>query len=197
MKCIASYVQLFMRLHPPSTGCQAECEHLRGNHLSQLDVRGVLPSCFRPFFYTHPLSIFSAMPSKLHHTLTLLYSSVSVLVAANSNSSPFPPESSHKCYFIDGSYDPTGGPCYGNVGASMCCYAGEECLFGSGLCLASPNGPVGPHDNGSSIWRRSCTDFTWQDPACLAIAYGRAHLLLRAYVLEHVTRSVANSAIPT
>ena len=158
------------------------------------------PSCptivFRPFLYTQALSILSTMmPSKLHHTLTLLYSSLPLLVAANPASQPFPPESSHKCYFIDGSYDPAGGPCYENVGASMCCYTGEGCHSSSGLCLTSPNGPVGPYDDGSSIWRRSCTDLTWQDPACLAIAYGRAHLSLRACIFETVARSVANSAI--
>ena len=79
----------------------------------------------------------------------------------------------------------------------MCCYTGENCLSGSGLCLASPNGPVGPNDNKSSIWRRSCTDLTWQDPACLAIAYGRAHLSLKACIFEDVVRSVANSAVRT
>ncbi len=110
------------------------------------------------------------MLSKLSHTL---------LNASNekrdASFSPLPPDSSHKCYFIDGSYDPAGGPCYDpmTVGASMCCYNGENCYLGSALCMASPNGPVGPNDNGSSIWRRSCTDFTWQDPACLAIAYGK------------------------
>lgn len=107
------------------------------------------------------------MLSKLPHTL--LY--FSFLVAAFS---PFPPESSHQCFFIDGSFDHAGGPCYGNVGASMCCYTGENCQPNSALCLTSPNGPVGPYDNGSSIWRRSCTDVTWQDAACLAIAYGKS-----------------------
>lgn len=100
---------------------------------------------------------------------TLLYSSILLLVAAFP---PFGPESDHKCYFLDGSFDPAGGPCYGAVGASMCCYSGENC-DPTGLCLASPNGPVGQYDNGSSIWRRSCTDVTWQDSACLAIAYGK------------------------
>ena len=108
----------------------------------------------------------------------LLYSSTSLLVASFS---PFGPESNHECYFIDGTFDPAGGPCYGNVGASMCCYSGESCQPQSGLCLASPNGPVGQYDmNGSSIWRRSCTDVTWQDDACLAVAYGKksSHLEL-------------------
>ena len=123
---------------------------------------------FHPFSHTQASSISSIMLSKLSHAL--LYSTIWLLVAAFS---PFPPESSHKCYFIDGSYDPVGGPCYGNVGASMCCYSGENCYPGSALCLTSPHGPVGPYDNGSSIWRRSCTDFTWQDGACLAIAYGK------------------------
>ena len=175
-------------------GCHAEWKR-------ESSVAARRPSCptfiFSSLFYTYALSILSAMPSKIHYPLTLLYLSVSLLLAANPPSSPLPPENDHKCYFIDGSYDPAGGPCYENVGASMCCYTGEGCAYGSGLCLASPNGPVGPHDNGSSIWRRSCTDVTWQDLACLAVAYGRVHLSPRACVLEHVARSVANSVVHT
>ena len=113
------------------------------------------------------------MLSRLRHAL--LYSSIPLFVAAFA---PFGPESNHECFFIDGSFDPAGGPCYGNVGASMCCYSGENCQS-SGLCLASPNGPVGQYDNGSSIWRRSCTDITWQDSACLAIAYGKMFFTTR------------------
>ena len=116
----------------------------------------------------------------LHHKFILLYPSISLVVASFP---PLPPENSDKCYFIDGSFDPAGGPCYGCcVGASMCCYSGENCS--DGLCLSNPNGPVGLYDNGSSIWRRSCTDVTWQDPACLAIGYGKSPLSLRACVLE-------------
>ena len=122
------------------------------------------------------------MRFKLHHTLWW-YCGVLLLVAAFS---PFPPESSHKCYFIDGSFDPDGGPCYGNVGASMCCYRGEDCYPNSALCLASQHGPLGSYDNGSSIWRRSCTDADWQDPACLAIAYGKSSLSVFVEELERM-----------
>lgn len=104
-----------------------------------------------PFQYPS-LSVCPTMLSRLHHTL--LYSSVSLLVAAFP---AFGPESYHKCYFLDGSFDPAGGSCYGHVGASLCCYSGENCAR-KGLCLASPNGPGGQYDNDSSIWRRSCTD---------------------------------------
>ena len=74
----------------------------------------------------------------------------------------------------------------------MCCYSGEDCHPDSALCLASPNGPLGLYDNGSSIWRRSCTDAAWQDPACLAIAYGKTPF---RWKLEDVARSMAVNAI--
>ncbi|KAM0794043.1 hypothetical protein BDR22DRAFT_967979 [Usnea florida] len=104
------------------------------------------------------------MLSTLRHAF--LYSSFPLVAA----SPPFRAKNDHECWFIDGSLDLAGGPCYHGVGASMCCYTGENCLP-NGLCIATPNGPVGPYDNSSSIWRRSCTDITWQDLACLAIAY--------------------------
>ena len=107
----------------------------------------------------------------------------------------FLPKATINAISIDGSYDPAGGPCHGNVGASMCCYSGEICSIGSTLCVASPNGPVGQYDNGSSIWRRSCTDVTWQDPACFAIAYREISLSSNTCILEDVERLVADSAI--
>lgn len=121
-------------------------------------------------FLSASKSVLHMMSSKVYQGLLCL----ETLLFARAFT-PFAPESSHKCYFIDGNFDAAGGPCYGNVGASMCCYGGEQCVEGSGLCLAEPNGVPGPYDNGSSIWRRSCTDVTWQDGACLAIAYGESH----------------------
>ena len=141
--------------------------HLRWSHISHLDVRANLPFYLHSLNYMQIFSTFSMMVSKFHHALKWLYFSISFLDAASS-------DSSHKCYFIDGSFDPAGGPCYSNVDASMCCYSGEDCHWSSGLCLTGPNGPTGPDDGGSSIWRRSCTDFTWQDPACLGIAYRKS-----------------------
>ena len=116
----------------------------------------------------HASSTCSMMLPNVHQILLGLCASL--LASA---SSPFPPESDHKCYFIDGTFDAAGGPCYSNVGASLCCYSGENCTHDA-LCLAAPNGTPGPHDNGSSIWRRSCTDSTWQDPGCPPIAYGES-----------------------
>ena len=81
------------------------------------------------------------------------------------------------CYNIDGSPDAPAEPCYdlNTVGASMCCNSDDECLP-EGLCAgSSPHGPVGEHDDDSSIWRRSCSDKEWRDPACLAIAPCRYH----------------------
>jgi hypothetical protein len=77
------------------------------------------------------------------------------------------------CYWIDGLEATSNSPCYSlnSVGASMCCDApdGFGCIA-PGICKSTPNGPVGPHDNGSSYWRAACSDNTWQDPACLAMA---------------------------
>jgi hypothetical protein len=83
----------------------------------------------------------------------------------------FPPTGEGTCYNIDGSIDRFSSACYflSSVGASMCCQGNEEYLH-DGLCAGAPNGPVGPDDDNKAIWRRSCSDYTWQDPACLAIA---------------------------
>ena len=85
--------------------------------------------------------------------------------------SAFSPTGGGACYNIDGTKDAPSSACYflSSVGASMCCWSGEECRP-DGLCTGSPDGPVAAYDNAVSIWRRSCTDFTWQDPACVAIA---------------------------
>ena len=85
--------------------------------------------------------------------------------------SAFEPSGGGPCYNIDGSEDSQSSACYvlDSVGASMCCANGEDCRV-DGLCTGSANGLTGPYDNGKAIWRRSCTDFAWQDPACVAIA---------------------------
>ena len=83
----------------------------------------------------------------------------------------FPPTGTGTCYNLDGTVDGAASACYylDSVGASMCCYPNEDCLP-NGLCTGSPAGLVGPNDGGKAIWRRSCSDYTWQDPACIAIA---------------------------
>ena len=75
-----------------------------------------------------------------------------------------------ECYDIYGDPHSNAVPCYvlDTVGASMCCDDTETCRP-DGLCKGNPNGFTGPYDNGSAIWRRYCTDYTWQHPACLAI----------------------------
>ena len=136
--------------------------------------------CSRIPFQCPSLSVCLTMLSRLHHTL--LYSCISFSVAI---SPPFSPTSYHKCYFLDGSFDPAAGPCYERIGfgASLCCYTGENCGQ-NGLCLGSPNGPVSSYDNGVSIWRRSCTDITWQDDACLAIAYSQSPIRYKLVFLR-------------
>ncbi|KAL9596527.1 MAG: hypothetical protein Q9219_005748 [cf. Caloplaca sp. 3 TL-2023] len=130
--------------------------------------------------------------------------------ASASSHSPFPPESSHKCYFIDGSFDPAGGPCYSNVGASMCCYDGEKCDDESTLCLSDPNGPVGEHEDGVSIWRRSgvesvqlsnCSDTTFcprtkesVNATCCDEHHGEVAIIGHARIAESVISSIRASS---
>ncbi|CAO1601401.1 hypothetical protein XANCAGTX0491_005064 [Xanthoria calcicola] len=97
----------------------------------------------------------------LHSTMTLFLSSVAA----------FSPSGEGPCYYIDGSIDTGSSACYllDSVGASMCCRGFEQCI-GSGLCLSTPTGRIGQYDNDTAIRRRSCTDYSWQDGACLAIA---------------------------
>lgn len=80
------------------------------------------------------------------------------------------------CFWIDGSVAKGHTACYdlNTVGASMCC-AKDSPNFGSctpgGLCqYLGFSGAQGPLDNGTSFWRDSCSDRTWLDPACLAMA---------------------------
>lgn len=73
------------------------------------------------------------------------------------------------CFWLDGSQAIDLLPCHdlGRVGAAMCCGDKEDCVK-EGLCTNSLNGLEGPYDNGKSIWRRACSDRSWQDPACMA-----------------------------
>lgn len=89
--------------------------------------------------------------------------------------SAFSPSGEGPCYNIDGSHDTASSACYllDTVGASMCCRSTEECRL-DGLCASPPYGLVGQYDNRKAIRRRSCTDYTWQDPACLAIGACRS-----------------------
>lgn len=182
--------------NPPSNigaiPCNFRCRYSRPFYLPNslqlcLNKLGV-----QPFSLATSWSLNSSM--SFRSSFMLFVFSISVFAVTTVALTPISTESSPKCYFIDGSFDPAGGPCYGNVGASMCCYDGEECVSLSGLCLATPNGLAGQYDNGSSIWRRSCTDVTWQDPACLAIAYSE-HSLLKGsifHVLVKMLRTMAN-----
>jgi hypothetical protein len=63
-----------------------------------------------------------------------------------------------QCYWPDGSVDSDGVPC-NSTGASACCSAGSQCTSNK-LCVVDD--PVA----GWEYYRGSCTDMTWQDPAC-------------------------------
>jgi hypothetical protein len=63
-----------------------------------------------------------------------------------------------QCFWPDGSVDGGAVAC-GPSGASMCCSAGSQCTSNK-LCVVDD--PVA----GWEYFRGSCTDSTWQDPAC-------------------------------
>lgn len=101
----------------------------------------------------------------LHTAVSLFLLSVAALTPAGGGS----------CYFIGGSIEVAASACYvlNTVGASMSCPDMEDCRS-DGLYTGSLNGLVGQYDNDTAIWRRSCTAFTWQDAACVAIAPRKA-----------------------
>lgn len=86
---------------------------------------------------------------------------------------------SGRCFWIDGTEVINRFPCYdlNSVGASMCCDSTLRDYFvgcDHGICVFNfTQGVEGPNDEGSSFWRDSCTDPTWMDPACLAMAPGK------------------------
>ena len=47
------------------------------------------------------------------------------------------------------------------------------------------NGLVGPYDYDKAIWRQTCSDFMWQDPACLAIAPSKCQEFSKLGFLEN------------
>jgi hypothetical protein len=71
------------------------------------------------------------------------------------------------CYFPNGTAQSSGDqyPCNTASGVeSMCCNIGNTSTPGrcnqDGLCI--------PYNNGH-LWRGTCTDPTWKDPACLHV----------------------------
>lgn len=91
---------------------------------------------------------------------------------------------SGRCYWIDATEALDRFPCYdlNTVGASMCCDSALRDSFiscANGICAYTfTQGTQGPNDvESSSFWRDSCSDPTWRDPACLAMAPGK--LILR------------------
>ena len=99
---------------------------------------------------------------------SMLFSVLAVIIHVIAAS---PPTGNGPCYYIDGSLDESTSACYylDTVGASICCQSDEDCLS-SGSCTGAPDGPIGPDDDDKAIWRRSCSDYTGQDLACLTIA---------------------------
>ena len=113
----------------------------------------------------------------------------------------FKQTASGDCFWIDGTVAKghTAGYDLNSVGASMCC-AQDSPSFTSflpgGICqYQNTGGAQGPHDNGSSFWRDSCSDRTWQDPACLAMAPCRSiKVALTRHFLAFALLDVAKAA---
>ncbi|KAF2429166.1 hypothetical protein EJ08DRAFT_302227 [Tothia fuscella] len=74
------------------------------------------------------------------------------------------------CYFPNGLASP-GKPCYPNARQSGCCSPGFSCLS-NGVCQAGA--PV-PNETTMkySLYRSSCTDETFKDPACPHFCIGK------------------------
>lgn len=78
------------------------------------------------------------------------------------------------CYTPDGDLrgvDGEGGaylPCNSNGGHSMCCALGRKGKYKN---TCRPDGLCDEADSGW-IFRESCTDPTWRDPACIKLCFG-------------------------
>lgn len=106
------------------------------------------------------------MPSCLHMIWIVLYGSISVhflSVAAD-------------CYFPSGLLNELYQPCDRSNEHSMCCGTRElDRCRKDGLCFDAPN---------NDIWRGSCTDPTWNSPACIKLCVeGTGTLLIMVDVL--------------
>lgn len=80
------------------------------------------------------------------------------------------------CFWIDGTEASNRFTCnnLSGVGASMCCDSKNDPVFDkciNGICAYNFTiGVQGVYDGEQSFWRDSCTDPSWKDPACLAMA---------------------------
>jgi hypothetical protein len=124
-------------------------------------IQSALGSASCDLHYCRSFSLLS-VPCKM--TFLRLKSSVassilfSILLALNAQIVA----SAATCYNPDGTArsNPQGGyqPCQTGSGHSMCCNLQTDQCLPSGLCVTTGFAP---------LWRESCTDPTWKDPACL------------------------------
>jgi hypothetical protein len=84
-----------------------------------------------------------------------------------------------QCYRPDGSTTDTDyQPCYQSAGHSMCCATNRTNAY---VNKCRPDNLCWQVDGGV-IWRESCTDPTWKDPACLQLCtegFGTSLVLLK------------------
>lgn len=101
------------------------------------------------------------------------------------------------CYYPNGTADSTRGqvPCQEDGTHSMCCWMDvsnshpdpDRCR-NDGLCI--------PADS-SGLWRNTCTDPTWSDPACVHLCidgtskvFLKIHSCIVMHLLTYLSRSI-------
>lgn len=116
---------------------------------------------------TTPRSV--AMPSRLHMTWIVLYGSISIFSSSVAAS----------CYLPNGTDSNNGlpvdlyRPCDRSNEHSMCCRTQDrDPCRNDGLCFDARN---------NDIWRGSCTDPTWESPACIKLCVKGIGTLLLAF----------------
>ncbi|MCJ1472118.1 hypothetical protein MMC13_000765 [Lambiella insularis] len=71
------------------------------------------------------------------------------------------------CYYPSGAVEPNNHPCDPSAAVSPCCGQGQRC-WSNGMCeIPSQNGLV-------DFVRATCTDATWESPACLRVCLDSA-----------------------
>jgi hypothetical protein len=97
------------------------------------------------------------IPSYYSLSLTTARFLVSLPLASSASANCYDPNGNNRNGYITGTAAPY-QPCNPGDLASMCCsVAFNECRS-DGLCF-----------DGTTLWRESCTDPTWQSPSCIKL----------------------------
>ena len=88
------------------------------------------------------------------------------------------------CYYPNGDLNPDDVPCNPSADVSVCCGRGWTCLS-NGVCMLSQDSSVGSISRIGSTYRTSCTDRSWNSPACPSFCKGVFHLSLEGIAPLH------------